>query len=295
MKKTAFGRTALIILELALAAILCMPLAGCGQIVHRVMDHYGPKGLSAEKQAEVDAVVADYTERIVGPTWHSIQWDSALRFYEDGTVEIEGRLTEPDNWRIEFGPEYSGDLPVSEMSQDAIRDRCDYFLRYEQPIYGGTENRHYRISFSEDGNLMLWDDEYASGPDYVHEIPAAAVLDPYFLGNYPANGWGVWGDEDEDGSIGVLWIFQPDGLGAETIGSMNGELIYPDTFLWGVRDDVLYIEWNRSEEYIEEYGRDIDVCEVERGDGEFWVTDPFDSNGGRRHFVATDALDIYSW
>ena len=102
-------------------------------------------------------------------------------------------------------------------------------------------------------------------------------------------------ENSEDGSIGVLWIFQPDGLGAETIGSMNGELIYPDTFLWGVRDDVLYIEWNRSEEYIEEYGRDIDVCEVERGDGEFWVTDPFDSNGGRRHFVATDALDIYSW
>ena len=77
---------------------------------------------------------------------------------------------------------------------------------------------------------------------------------------------------------------------------MNGELIYPEVFTWGVRDDMLYIEWDRSEEYIEEYGRDIDAYHVERGDGEIWITDYLDSDGdSRQHLVVTDRVDIYSW
>lgn len=274
---------------------LCLSLAGCGPLLRRLADYYGPKGLSDERKAEIDARIADYTERIVGPTWHNYEMNNALRFYEDGTVEDAGHISEPGNWYISFGEQYNRNADVSQMTQDHIEEYCDYYLRYDSPAYADGKKFNQKIRFGENGNLVLWDEEYVPGVDYLHEIPEDTFLDPYFYGNYPANDWGVWGFE-YDGKIGTLWIFQPDGLGAETVGSMGGELIYPETFEWHVKDDMLYIEWPRSEEYIEENGKDIDAYHVERGDGEFWITFYLDHEGSsRQHLVETDQVDIYSW
>ena len=271
------------IISVFLTAVLVLSLASCGS------------GLSKKEQEEIDRTVAEYTEKLVGPTWWNDQWGYAIKFYEDGTVEDEGYISEPGNWYISYGEQYNRNADVSKMSRKYIDEFCGYYLRYDSPAYSDGKKMDCRISFTDDGNLVLFDDVYYPGPDYIHEVPEDTYLDPYFYGTYKANNWGVWAFVADDGSEGKLWVFQDDGLGAETIGAYGGELIYPDTFTWSFKDGMLYIEWPRSDEYIAEYGKDIDAYNVERGDGEFWITSYLDRDGSsRQHLVQTDNLDIAS-
>ncbi|MBO7677216.1 MAG: lipoprotein [Erysipelotrichaceae bacterium] len=266
------------------ALIILILLSGCGN------------GISKAKQKEIDATVGKYTEMIVGPTWWSKQGNLALKFYEDGRVEEDGKFAEPGNWYISFGEENNRNVDLSKLSKKFIDQYCDYFLRWDEQYAGEPKKNNWKISFNEEGDLVLWYEEYERGVDYIHEVPEDAYLDPYFYGNYRNNNWGVWGFDDGDGKIGSIWIFQDDGLGAETVGSFNGELIYPDTFTWSFKDDYLYIEWSRSEEYIADNGRDIDVYKVEKGDNEFYITSYLDRDGKtRQRLVVTDKLDIHSW
>ena len=253
-------------------------------------------GLSKKQQAQIEKTISEYNEKLVGKTWWNYRWGYAYRFYEDGRVEESGSISEPGNWYISFGEQYNRNSDLSKYRKKFIEQYCDYYLRFDSPSYYDHPKQDYRISFNEKGNLVLFDDEYEPGVDYIHEIPEDAYLDDYFLGTYKANNWGVWGFEYEDGKIGSIWVFQDDGLGAETVGSMGGELIYPETFTWAFKDDMLYIEWTRSEEYISEYGKDIDVYYVEKGDKEFYITSYLDhEKANRQHLVVTDQLDIYSW
>lgn len=285
MKKQLEKLPLIMFFAIALAALL---LAACG------------KGLSKEQQAEVDATVADYTARIADITWWEAQYhETYYAFYSDGRVEEDGRVSEPGNWVIRFGGEYDGSKDVSKMSQKEIEEQCDYYIHFDAPVgSAGFSRLHLKVTFDDSGNLVLGSIDpmiYEPGPAIVREVPDGTTPDPYFYGNFTSNNWGVWGFED-GGSIGKIWVFQDDGTGAETIGSMNGELIYPDYFYWSFKDGQLYIEWARDDEYVAEYGKDIDVYHVEKGDGEFFITHYLDFNGtGREHLVITDKLDIYSW
>ena len=258
-------------------------------------------GLSKEQQAEVDATIADYTARIQDVPWWEEQYHSTYyTFYSDGRVEQDGRISEPDNWEIRFGGEYDNDKDVSKMSQKEIEEKCDYYIHFDAPEgSAGFSRLHLKVDFDENGDLVLGNVDptvYVPGPAIIREVPEGTVQDPYFYGNFAENNWGVWGFTSDDGGIGKLWIFQEDGLGAETVGTMNGELIYPDYFYWSFKDGQLYIEWARDEDYVSEYGSDIDVYTVEKGDGEFYITHYLDFDGANKeHLVVTDQLDIYSW
>ena len=261
--------------------LMLLMLTGCG------------KGLSKKQQTEVEKTVKEYSEKLIGPTWWSYSSNSSLKFYEDGTIEEDGYVSEPGNWYVSFGEQYNRNADVSKMNKKYIEEWCDYYLRYDSPAYYDHQKMNNKISFNEKGNLVLWDEEYVPGVDIVHEIPEDAYLDPYFYGNYKANNWGVWAKIYEDDKEGSIWVFQDDGLGAETIGAYGGQLIYPDTFTWAFKDDKLYIEWPRDEEYITEYGRDIDVYIIEKGDGQFYATDYLDYEGKTRTlYRQTDKLDI---
>ena len=264
-----------------LCILILLMVSGCG------------RGLSKKQQAKIDATIKEYSEKLIGPTWWNYHSGTALRFYEDGIVEEDGRISEPGNWYISFGEQYNRNLDLSKTSRKFIEEYCDYFLRYDSPAYFDGRKTDDRISFNDNGNLVLWDEEYFRGVDYIHDIPEDAYLDPYFYGNYKVNNWGVWAKISEDNKEGSIWIFQDDGLGADTIGSYGGQLIYPDTFTWAFKDDMLYIEWPRDEEYIAEYGKDVDVFIVEKGDGEFYASDYLDHEGKTRTlYRQTDKLDL---
>lgn len=284
-----------IVLLLIISVILC----GCN--VGELSKNFS-KGLTKEQQAEVDATVADYTERIQGITWRNVEnAEMSLKFHEDGTVEENGRFSEPGSWEIRFGGEYDNSLPVAEMTKKQIEEWCDYYLRYDQPEgLSGYDRQHLVVHFDEDGNLVLGKytpATYIPSIDTIYEMPEDAYQDEFFYGNFPANDWGVWVRiNEETGDEGELWIIQPDGKGAETVGAMAGELIYPDYFQWAYKDDHLYIQWARTEEYIAENGQDLDVYVIEKGDGEFWATPYLDFEGKKKvHYRQTKKLDIYSW
>ena len=257
----------------------------------------GCTGISRSQQKQIDKTIAEYSEKLIGPTWWDQKGKFSYRFYADGTVEEDGYLSEPGSWHISFGEQYNENTDLSKLSKKFIENYCDYFVRFISPAYKVEEtHRNLRIRFDDDGNLYLYDELFLPGMDIIHEIPEDAYLDPFFFGNYKANNWGVFGYEYEAGKIGELLVFQDDGYAAETTGSFNGELINPSIYTWAFKDDYLYLEALRSEEYIAEYGKDIKVYKVEKeADGNFYLTDYLDREGNsRRHYVITDKLDLYA-
>ena len=256
----------------------------------------GCTGVSKSQQKEIDKNIAEWSEKLVGPTWWDEDKHFAYRFYEDGRVEEDGYISEPGNWYISFGEQYNPNTDVSKLSKKFIKEYCDYYVRFKSPAYKVEEKYcNFRIRFDDNGNLYFFDELYTPGVDYIHEIPEDAYLDSYFYGNFSANNWGVWAFIGDDGKEGKLWVFQDDGYMAETVGSYGGELIYPSVYKWAFKDDYLYLEALRDEDYIAEYGRDIDVYRVEKGNNEFYITSYLDFDGNNRERLAvTDKLDIYS-
>ncbi|MBR6406819.1 MAG: hypothetical protein IKS18_11615 [Lachnospiraceae bacterium] len=245
------------------------------------------KGLSASEQAEVNRNVREWTEKLPGVTWWDAEMNWSLRFYEDGTVEEDGILSEAGNWYIAFGSEYDEKTPVSEMSRDYIERFCDYYLHFDSPARAYEDHRyHCRIHFDPDGNLVLWDTVYTAGVDYIHEIPADAVQDPFFTQC-------VWGEQGDDGKVGSLWVMQDDGLGAETIGSMGGEWVYPTTFYWSYKDPYLFIDWTSLDEEGSENHYKLEIFKVTKNENSFDIRDYLEKPGsGTTHYVKAEEQDI---
>lgn len=254
----------------ALALVFVFVLPGC-EILERVAKA-SRKGLTAEEQAEVDRTVSDWTSRITGVTWWDDGMHRSLRFFEDGSVEDDGVLSGPDNWYIKFGDELNENKPVSEFDRNYIEKFCGYYLHFDSPARAYENYRyHCRIKFDGDGNLVLWDETYKPGIDWIHEIPGDAKVDPFFSRC-------IWGDE-EDGKIGKLWILQEDGLGAETVGSIGGEWILPTTFYWSYKAPYLYVDWTSLNEDGTENHYRLDVYKITMNEDSFDAADYLERPG----------------
>ncbi|MBR0418149.1 MAG: hypothetical protein IJI66_03170 [Erysipelotrichaceae bacterium] len=251
---------------------------------------------SGINQKEIDKTINEYKEKISDVTWHGIDNKQIYRFNFDGSVEEYMNVSEPNNWELYYGNQWHDDVTKMSKSQ---REKCGYYLSYTSPLYG--DKTTIRVSFNEDGDLVLGEytpTTYKKGIDVYKEIPEDVSLDDFFIGTFPANNWGVFADVTGDESKeGELWIFQDDGLGAKSVGSYNGELINPTHFRWGVKDDLLFIEVARDEEWIKDYGHhDLYVYKVEKGDKEFWLTPYLEIQGVyTNHYRVTNKVDIYSW
>jgi hypothetical protein len=250
---------------------------------------------SGINQKEIDETIEDYKTRISDVTWHGVERNYIWRFNSDGSVEEYMNVSEPNNWQIYYGNEWHDD--VAKMSKKE-REKCGYYLHYVSPTYG--DETTLKINFNENGELVLGEytpTTFRKGIDVYKQIPEDASLDDFFLGTYSRNNWGVFADVTADDKEGELWIFQDDGIGAKSVGSYNGELIYPSYFAWRVKDDLLFIEMARDEEWIRDYGhRDLYVYKLEKGDKEFWITPYLEIQGVyTNHYRVTNKVDIYSW
>lgn len=280
MKKFKFIYLNLVII------LLFTILTGCSYINNAMKTMQ--KGLTVEEQATIDKTTTEYIDKIKNKTWYSDESNFHWRFNEDGSVEEDGILSEPNNWILKFGNEYDTTTPLSEYSRKAIEETSDYYIHFKSPIY---ENKQYhlKVKFSDTDNLILGSTPYIVGIDYIHEVPEDTILDPYFYTPY------AWGDTGEDGLVGIYWVLQDDGLGAETTGALFGEMIYPSTFYWSIKDNYLYIDWTSlNEEDGTENHYKLDVYEFEKLDDNSFNVWPYMDYKKENvtHFVATDSIDI---
>ena len=273
-----------IAIVLLLIAALLPGLTGCDRLGRVLQYNLGSKGLSPERQEEVDAIAADYAERLQGVTWWHPIYPASYRFFADGTVEENGVLSEPGAWTVSYS-DRNGTLILAETPRVTIEEQCDFYLFYDSPL----QNRRIalRLSFNEDGNPVFGDvdpEVYVPGPDYFHEIPSDATVDSFFTQT-------VWGEDLGDGNVGGLWILWEDGWGAETVGSYQGELIYPVYFHWACKDDLLFIDW-----YVDETSNQgPDVYRIERGALDFYRTPYLDRDeSNREHMIPSGEIDIAS-
>lgn len=271
MKKTVYA--------LILLLIAALELTGCAA-----------KGMTKEMQEEVDEVLKDYREKIVDITWHEAEYPtSALRFFSDGRVEeieystvfLRGVSSAEEGWILEFSDEYRGyrNWKMEDIPRKELEENFDYYIHFYSPMRSDHHYYHIPISFDEEGNLYCWDRKYVKGLDYIEEIPEDTFVDDYFTQT-------VWEIDDS----GKYWIMWDDGWGAETVGTYNGELIYPTYFQWAFKDDLLYIDW-----YVtEDSNIDIDAYVIEKGELNFQMTHYWETDDSY-HMVPSGDIDIMSF
>lgn len=248
------------------------------------------KGMSKKMKEEVEATLADYREKLVDVTWHREDRPTeAFRFFSDGRVEeidystvfMRGVSTAEEGWFMEYLDEYRGyrNWDPNKIPRKAYEEEFDYYVHFYSLMRWDKYYYHIPISFDEEGNLYCWNNKYVKGMDYIEEIPQDAYIDDYFAQT-------VWEFDD----TGRYWIMQDDGWGAETVGTYQGELIYPTYFEWAYKDGLLYIDW-----YVtEDSNIDIDAYFVEKGDLNFQMTHYWEAEKSY-HMVPSGDIDIMSF
>ena len=248
-------------------------------------------GLSKKEAQEVEKTLNEYREKLVNITWHEeAHPTSAYRFFDDGRVEeidystvfLRGVSDKDNGWVLKYSDEYDN-YDINKTDKKRIEKYFNYYVHFKSPYRADEHIYHIPIHFDEEGNLYMWDYKYIKGLDYVEEIPSDATIDKYFTQT-------VWGFEYEDGKSSRYWIMWNDGWGAETVGTLNGSLIYPTYFNWAYKDGLLYIDW-----YVtEDSNIDIDAYVIEKGDLNFTMTHYWNTKESY-HMIPSGDIDIASF
>ena len=246
------------------------------------------KGLRGKKKEEVENTLKQYREKLVDVTWHNEKYPtSAFSFFSDGRVEeidhstvfLRGVSDVENGWILKFSDEYDNYI-LEESDQKRIDKWFNYYVHFISPMRSDRFHYHIPIYFDEKGDLYMWDQKYVRGVDYIEEIPLDAYVDEYFTQT-------VWGFDNGDGSSSRYWIMWDNGWGAESIGTYQGDLIYPTYFKWAYKDDLLYIDW-----YVtEDSNIDIDAYVIEKSDLNFNMTHYWNSKL-TYHMVPSGDIDI---
>lgn len=227
-----------------MTVLLLLSFAGCSRLIKGLRYQFKlGVGPTEEQRAEIDVHVAELREKLTEKVWHDADdYGEAYIFHGDGSVDyistgiythsIKIKTTEPDNWYVGYTDEYEG-RDVNDCLPEDIEEKFDYYIHYD----GWRDRReHALIRFDENGDLWLWDTRYVEGDMVPTEMPADAAPDPA-LCEY------IWHAEN-NASVDQQWQLYEDGTGIESSGMLLGELIGAGGFYWGVKDGVLYIDWN---------------------------------------------------